>query len=73
MIIHDMRNPTSAIKNGLELANLRLLENHKIIEEWNKFKSCSRLTENLTNLCDNLGGEMEYLDFDQQVANVNYN
>lgn len=74
MIIHDMRNPTSSIKNGLELANLRLLENHKIIDEWNTFEqSCSRLSEELTNLCDNLGDEIEHLDFDQQVANVNYN
>ena len=69
-----MRNPTSSIKNGLELANLRLLENHKIIDEWNTFEqSCSRLSEELTNLCDNLGDEIEHLDFDQQVANVNYN
>lgn len=74
MIIHDMRNPTSSIKNGLELANLRLLENHKIIDEWNTFEQrCSRLSEELTNLCDNLGDEIEHLDFDQQVPNVNYN
>ena len=74
MINHDMRNPTSSIKNGLELANLRLLENHKIIDEWNTFEQrCSRLSEELTNLCDNLGDEIEHLDFDQQVPNVNYN
>ena len=66
MIIHDMRNPTSSIKNGLELANLRLLENKKIIDEWNKFEqSCSLLSESLSSLCGNLGDETEHLDADQ--------
>ena len=61
-----MRNPTSSIKNGLELANLRLLENQKIIDEWNNFEqSCCRLSENLTSLCGNLGDETEHLDFEQ--------
>lgn len=34
MIIHDMRNPTSSIKMGLESANLRLSKNQKISQEW---------------------------------------
>lgn len=51
MIIHDMRNPTSSIKIGLEQVNLRLMENQKMRKQWTKFEmNNGRLQDNLQNV-----------------------
>ena len=74
MIIHDMRSPTSSIKSGLEQVNLRLMENKKMRKQLTNFEiSNSKLLQNLSDLCNNIKDQKEYLDSANQIPNVSKN